>query len=128
VLSCLVVYSVRVKSQKTLERLVRAERADRLIVEAMGQIFYEHDQSSDRVLWRGELQRLVGMPASGLSQGLDWQERIHPADREDFRQARNRAKSRGEHFSVEYRVRREDGDSIWLLDRGGWLPADEGQA
>lgn len=127
-LAWLVVYSVRLKSQKTLERLARTERADRLIVEAMGQIFYEHKQDTDGLSWRGELERIVGLPAELLSQGLDWQERIHPADREAFRQARILATSRREHFSVEYRMRRDDGDSIWLLDRGGWLPREDGQS
>jgi len=127
-LAWLVVYSVRSKSQKTLEHLARAERADRLIVDAMGQIFYEHRQDADGLSWRGELERIVGVSSGGLTHGLDWQERIHPADREAFRQARNLAISGGKHFSVEYRMRRNDGDSIWLLDRGGWLPGEGGQS
>jgi len=123
--TCLGVYSSRLKSRKAYERLARAERADRLIVETMGQIFYEHEPASDVVRWRGDIERIVGVSASSLPHGLDWQERIHPADRQAFRNARERAVEGENHFNVEYRVRREDGHYIWLLDRGGYLPGEE---
>lgn len=123
--ACLGVFSSRLKSQRAVEQLARAERADHLIVETMGQIFYEHDPASDNIVWRGDVERLIGVPASSLPAGLDWQERIHPSDREAFREAREKSVAGGNHFSVEYRLRREDGHFIWLLDRGGYLPGDE---
>ncbi|MFZ4681432.1 MAG: PAS domain S-box protein [Terrimicrobiaceae bacterium] len=126
-LSGLGVYILRKKSQLASERLARAERADRLIVEAMGQIFYEHDSVSDQIDWRGDVERITGVPAARLPLGLDWQERIHPADREAFRAARNLALVGRGHFSVEYRLRCADGHFIWLLDRGGRLSSREGR-
>jgi PAS domain S-box-containing protein len=123
--ACLGVYSFRMKSQRAFERLDRAERVDRLIVETMGEVFYEQELTSGAMKWRGDVERLIGVPTAVLPCGPDWEERIHPADREAFQAARRRAVSDQDHFSVEYRVRREDGHFIWLLDRGGLLPGDE---
>jgi len=119
--AALAVYSSKLKSRRAAELLVRTERTNGLIVEAMGQVFYEYDAATDLISWRGNLDRLVGIPASRLPTGLDWQERIHPADREAFRAARMAMSDHEEHFSVEYRVRGGDGHFICLLDRGGRL-------
>jgi len=99
---------------------------DRLMVEALGQIFYEFDAASDRIRWRGQTEGILGASADRLAPtGLDWEERIHPVDREAYRNSRRGATWSGP-YSVEYRVRREDGRYLWLLDRGGKLPSDPG--
>lgn len=47
----------------------------------------------------------------------EWWSRIHP---DDLPQVRERVESGPEHgFESEYRMRRKDGDYVWLLDRGG---------
>ncbi|CAN5372032.1 hypothetical protein BH09VER1_BH09VER1_06000 [soil metagenome] len=119
------VYWSRRKSSLAALRLARAESADRLIVDALGEIFYEHNIPDDTITWRGATTRILGTAPGNLAPtGLDWQERIHPADRETYREARHRLVS-GQLFSVEYRVTRDDGRFIWLLDRGGMMPSSE---
>ncbi len=119
------VYWSRRKSYRAAQRLARAESADRLIVDALGEIFYEHNIEDDTITWRGATTRILGTHPGNLAPtSLDWQERIHPADRETYREARHRLVS-GQLYSVEYRVTRDDGRFIWLLDRGGMLPSAE---
>ncbi len=125
-LTGIAVFTQRRKTWRVEDRLLRAEQADRLMVEALGQIFYEFDVASDRIWWRGQTAAILGAPADRLAPtGLDWEERIHPVDREVFRASRRGASVSGP-YSVEYRVRREDGRYIWLLDRGGRLPGEAG--
>lgn len=125
VLAALAIYSWRRGAWKMEERLARVERADRLIVEALGEVFYEYDPATDAVTWRGDTARIFGLPIEQMAAtGLEWEERIHPADRELFRRTLARASS-AESFGIEYRVRRADGHYVWMLDRGGVLTGDD---
>ncbi|WP_049559640.1 PAS domain S-box protein [Limnoraphis robusta] len=50
--------------------------------------------------------------------GNGWTENIHPDDKEAFLQIYQRKFQVKEPFSLEYRLRRADGDYRWLLDTG----------
>ena len=124
-LAALAIYSWRRRAWKVEERLARAEQADRLIVEALGQVFYEYDPATDAITWRGDTSRIFGPGIDHVAAtGLEWEERIHPADRELFRRTLARV-SATESFGIEYRVRRADGRYVWLMDRGGVLAGED---
>jgi len=119
------VYSARRKTLKADQLLRRAQLADHLIVGASGEIFYEHDLASDAIQWRGDIDRALGVQAGVLPRtGSDWEDWLHPADRPAFQETR-REREASQSYSIEYRVRKADGDYAWLLDRGGVLPGDE---
>lgn len=50
--------------------------------------------------------------------GNGWMENIHPEDREAFLQAYRRKFQVREKFSLEYRLKRADGEYRWLLETG----------
>jgi PAS domain S-box-containing protein len=59
--------------------------------------------------------------------GDGWLEGIHPEDRERAQAAFSQARHQRAPFQVEYRVRRYDGDYVWMLDSGRprFLPGGE---
>ncbi len=50
--------------------------------------------------------------------GFGWLDGVHPDDREGVRASFEQAFERRETFSMEYRLRRADGEYRWLMDRG----------
>ena len=48
--------------------------------------------------------------------GWGWVERVHPDDRAAAVEARRRASADGHDYSVEYRLRRQDGEYRWIED------------
>lgn len=52
----------------------------------------------------------------------EWWSRIHPDDRARLQERIASGPTRG--FEAEYRMRRKEGDYVWLLDRGGALEFD----
>ena len=50
--------------------------------------------------------------------GVGWLESVHPDDREQCMGTYLRAFTARQPFSVEYRIRRHDGEYRWLLDKG----------
>lgn len=124
-LVCAVVYSLRRKARQAMEQLAFSERADRLVLSAMGQIFYEWDPVTDEIRWRGDVEGLLGVAPESIASGTAWIERIHNADRDEFLGSRNLKGETESHFRKEYRVHCHDGKFIWVLDRGSCLPRDE---
>lgn len=124
-LAGLAIYSWRRGAWKMEERLIRAEQADRLMVQALGQVFYEYNPATEVISWRGHTQAMFGFPLElAPATGIEWEECVHPADRDLFRKNWFRS-SAAEPYGIEYRVRRADGRYIWLLDRGGVLPGEK---
>jgi PAS domain S-box-containing protein len=73
-------------------------------------------------------ERFTGRPAS-QDLSLGWVELVHPADREHTLRAYHAAFARREPFSVEYRLRRHDGEYRWMTGNGSpWCRADGGFA
>jgi PAS domain S-box-containing protein len=67
----------------------------------------------------GNVEKVLGYGAEELlaSNGKLWIEQIHPEDAERVMRAYRDLFAKNEKFDVEYRVRRKDGEWIWLHDR-----------
>lgn len=65
-------------------------------------------------------QRWLDYTGRGMEQeqGGGWLENIHPDDAGDFRTAYQRAFALRQPFSIEYRLRRNDGNYRWMLNQG----------
>jgi PAS domain S-box-containing protein len=59
----------------------------------------------------------TGLPAAG-DLDIDRLNAVHPADRDHARASFVEAGRRREPFTLEYRLRRADGDALWVLDTG----------
>jgi PAS domain S-box-containing protein len=72
--------------------------------------YWERDLLSDRLTWSEETHRIFGLePGRGISQA-EFQEMIHPDDRQLQRQALNEALQGKRHYDVEYRIVLADGE------------------
>jgi len=77
----------------------------------------------------GNVKKVLGYSSEELlaSGGKLWIENIHPEDADRVTRAYQALFARNEKFDVEYRVRRQDGQWIWLHDRAlttRWRDAD----
>jgi len=113
----LAVYTFRRKNNADADRLAVVERAERALIEAIGEAIYHVESGSGRISWEGNL---VGMGWEGAhaipKTRRDWNACIHPDDL-----ARCEAAWSGEagnKWNVEYRLIGGDGRVYWLLDRG----------
>jgi len=88
-------------------------------LEAAGDLAYVWELASDKLDWHGAIMaRLGGSHAAALVTGRSFAERIHPEDR-SLRESRLEASaSRGDFFECEYRLRDDEGATIWVQDRG----------
>jgi PAS domain S-box-containing protein len=89
-----------------------------------GQIAYEYDPATGRLLWGSTLLPVLGYAAADLDgsaeQWVDW---IHPEDRaEALRLLRLAAETQSD-YDAEYRLRHRRGHYLWCRDRGYFDPA-----
>ncbi|HYR25463.1 MAG TPA: diguanylate cyclase, partial [Aquabacterium sp.] len=97
------------------------------VAESAGDGVWEWIIPTDEQLCSGRLMALLGFPqmAETVEYAL-WRERIHPDDR-PIAKAALIAHLRGQTptVRVEYRLCKENGDELWVLDRGMVLERDE---
>jgi PAS domain S-box-containing protein len=67
----------------------------------------------------GNVEKVLGYSSTELLEedGKPWIDCIHPGDAQRVTGAYHALFERGENFDVEYRVRRKDGEWVWLRDR-----------
>ena len=82
-------------------------------IRASGNLLYELDPVSGRILWDGDTRPVLGVPAEEIATVRQWGERVHPDDRPRLRAIRDRLLA-GEiaHIATEYRVKRAEGEWI----------------
>jgi PAS domain S-box-containing protein len=106
-----------------------AESRQTLLVEALGEVVYHHDLISDRITYGGGCERLLGRTASEMeTTTAGWLATVHPDDRERVEESYARARREREIYAVEYRVRRADGEYVWVSDRAVLTFGADGKA
>ena len=109
-----------VSVQKQAEQALRAsEERYALAMKAINEAVYDWDLRTDRVYYSPRLLATVGVAPEELRTPQDWVARVHPEDRERYRQAtRDHFKGRTERFHCEYRYQRKDGSWGWARQHG----------
>lgn len=112
-----------------LEERQSARIAQSLLVEALGEVVYRHDLTSDMITYTGRCERVFGKDCGGMRQTTgEWLDSLHPDDRPAVAEAFEAAKRERAIFEMEYRVRRADGSFTWVSDRGVLTFDDTGAA
>lgn len=116
----------RLEAARSQAALVESERA-RLEIAASERRFRTLADSSPVLMWmhgsagcefvNGTFVEFFGCPQGDLL-GNGWLDFIHPEDRANWVQAHRSARQQQDHFNVEVRARRRDGQWRWLLLRG----------
>ncbi|HVP35474.1 MAG TPA: PAS domain S-box protein, partial [Terriglobales bacterium] len=104
---------------KAEESLHENEERFRQFAENIEQVFWLTDWEAKRLLFvNPAFERLYGRSCqSAYDNRMNWQEVIHPEDRERVRQAFARSADLGQYVEAEYRVVHDDGTIRWVLDR-----------
>lgn len=115
---------------RTQEHLQQKEidawrRRYELIIASSAQIVYEYNIATGAILWGGSVGQVLGYSLEDLRGDIrEWEELIHPDDRETALHELDRAIAAMRPYDVVYRFRRKDGSYAWMHDRG-FVVADE---
>ncbi|MEX1139469.1 MAG: PAS domain S-box protein [Bacteroidota bacterium] len=95
------------------------KRRYELIIASSAQIVYEYNIRTGAILWGGSIEAVLGYKLSDLRGEIkEWEEFIHPEDRERALKELDQALATTRRYDAEYRYRRKDGSYAWMHDRG----------
>ena len=107
-------------------RIADAETRWNFALASVGQGVWELDRRRGHTTYSATWTNMLGYEPQELDRDPDrWLTMVHPDDREAV-EAADRAHMQGEtlHFEAEFRMRRRDGEWIWILDRGKVVERD----
>ncbi len=95
---------------------------------ASGSIAYEWNTETGELLWGGNFRAILGYKPSEMAGTLHaWLGLVHADDRDDAEQARGGVLSEKESTHLEYRVKRKDGEFIFVRDDARFYRDASGQ-
>ncbi len=99
---------------------LRASERFHLVARATTDAIWDWDLQSDAMWWNEGMERLFGVPMDSLPpDSSSWTLRLHPEDAPQVEQSLHQAiHGTAEHWSAQYRFRRQDGSYAWVDDRG----------
>lgn len=106
--------------------LAIAEAQFRTLVEQLPAITYLVDPQGVGIYRSPQSATLLGTPADNEWELRDWEESVHPDDRDRVVEAFADHMARGLPFDVEYRYVRPDGEVVWIHDRSMLLYDENG--
>jgi signal transduction histidine kinase/CheY-like chemotaxis protein len=79
------------------------------VIRASGNLLYEFNPNDGTVVWDGDTQGVLGVPAARIDTVRGWMARVHPDDRIRLKGMRQLLLTRQiSHIAIEYRFRRDD--------------------
>ncbi len=100
-----------------------------LVVAASGQVAYDYDVPTGRIVWGLTMEELLGYAPEEYGGGFDqWLEWLHPDDKEETLRLLNQAEAACSFWDVQYRLRHKGGHYVWIRDRGFFVPDEKGKA
>ncbi|MCC5645893.1 PAS domain S-box protein [Nostoc sp. CHAB 5824] len=113
------------------EKLSEAERKYRTLVEQIPGVVYISpiNTTANEAYISPQLQQLLGITPEDWNPGFfnSWSDYTHPDDRDRVWQAVNITIATGEPLSVEYRMIRGDGRTIWVRNQANLVLCADGQ-
>jgi PAS domain S-box-containing protein len=101
------------------ERLRESRERLRLALEAGGLGTWHYDIETGAVTWDETLEQIFGLPPGTFGGTFEeYQQRLHPEERESILATIERARESGSDFEVEHRVIWPDGSIRWIEGRG----------
>jgi PAS domain S-box-containing protein len=118
----------RRERRQAVAALRESEEKYRLLLKSIPSVVYKGyvDCAVDFV--DGKVEELTGYPKSAFdTRKLKWLDVVVPEDRETFKQAFLNGIKGSRSFVREYRIRRKDGEIIWVQERGQIICGPEGR-
>ena len=97
------------------------------VLVSSGDLFYEWDLIADRLTWVGQTSDVIGIAdVKSIVKGSTYLQRIHPEDLPRRMVALSQHFENSRTFDIEYRLRRDDGQFIWIQERAVAATNSEG--
>ena len=92
-------------------------------LELAGQAMFEYDQTQDKILWADEqaVTGILGVAAEDVDSSVKILALLHPEDMMVREAALKNAYRTGTSYTVEFRLKSENGIDRWFEERGSWL-------
>ena len=109
-----------ITERKDSEEALRAsERKYRSLVANIPDVAWTANARGELMYISDNIRSIIGYGAEELTQRSDelWWDRIYPNDQAEVKAAYDLLFQQGKSFNIEYRMRRKDGEWIWLHNR-----------
>lgn len=116
------------KSKQAEEKLRRSEEIYRFNLEQTGQLMYDYDLRTDKCRWAGAIEEVTGYSLEEFQTfgKYIWNTIIQPLNMDRIHiKPQNKGKT-GDRYKEELRLRRKDGTSICVENKGVYLKDNEG--
>jgi len=119
----------RTRHERAEEEMAAWKNRYELLFAASGQLAYEYDVSTGDMIWGPCLEQILGYsPDEVQGRIAQWEEMMHPEDREKVIRMLKIAEKYLTPFDAQYRFRHKDGAYRWIHDRGNFATDGTGKA
>ncbi|MFA8435083.1 MAG: ATP-binding protein [Marinifilaceae bacterium] len=117
--------NIRLKIEQSLKD---SEERYGIVARQKGQIVYDYNLSDHSILWFGDIRYTTGYSLKEYSEFnlKDWQNFIHPDDRDNAISKLKSSISSGDDYEIIYRYQHKDGSYIPILSKGTFLKEIDG--
>jgi len=107
-------------AQHAVSQAVAAGARYELALRGASEGFWDYDIPSGEIFFSAHLMAMLGFPERDHVDKIEfWHSRIHPSDIEGVKRTLEyHLDKRTPDYGVEYRIRRDNGEYIWVEDRG----------
>jgi PAS domain S-box-containing protein len=117
----------RVKRRNAENELAITYDRLRMSIEAGRFVGWDWDFKTGTNRWFGNLETVFGIQSDNyFARGDEFRSRVHPEDRDAVMQAIDNAKRNRQPYAAEFRVPRENGHVRWVIARGRFYYASNG--
>jgi len=122
-------FSEITECHKAEEEITTWKTRYELLSAASGHLVYEYDARTGGIMWGARLKQVLGYSPDEMRGGIgQWEEMIHPEDREKVLRMLKIVEKYLTPFDAQYRFRHKDGSYHWIHDRGNFMTNEAGKA
>ncbi|WCM93191.1 EAL domain-containing protein [Acidovorax sp. NCPPB 2350] len=116
-------------ARRSQDRALSEERFH-LVARATADAIWDWNLTDDSMWWNEGMETLFGVPLQTLPHdSTSWTQRLHPDDSDSVLEGIHAAiEGTDNHWTDEYRFRRQDGSYAWVQDRGFVIRDEDGNA
>ena len=122
-----VFYRSRSKAYKKIEE---QKELFRMAADMTGQIIYEHEIPTGKIIWAGAIEKVTGYPIKKFTtyDFNDWLKICHPEEKNLHKFDQETIKKLHNPLTREYRIRRQDGEFITVEDNSYFVMNSNSEA